>query len=134
MNLADVMQQLADRADTIPGLRCFAYPPNKITPPAFEVDLPERVNFDGTYGRGLDFIRLTANVLVSRANDRASVVEIVPYIAGSGPKSIKEVLESGEYTAMDVVHIPECEFAIFPVAGNTYLGAQFTIDITGSGA
>jgi hypothetical protein len=133
MILEDVMQALADRADTIDGLRCFAYPPDKVHPPTFLVELPETVNFDGTYARGMDSLTIPAIVLVGRADARVSVKNLVPYLAGSGPQSIKQVLESGTYTAMDTVHVAQAELAVYRFGAIDFLGAEFTINITGSG-
>ena len=134
MNLADVMEQISDQAATISGLNCFPYPPDSISPPTFEVNLPESIDFDQTYVRGTDAVTLTANVLVGRASHRAAVLNLAPYVAGSGSSSIKAVLEAGTYTAFDTIHVSQVDFAIFPYGAVEYLGAQFTINITGSGS
>jgi hypothetical protein len=133
MNLADVMQQLSDRADTIADLHCFPYPPDKITPPTFEVGLPEAINFDEEYDEGSDSMTFPASVWVGRKQDRSSVVNLAPYVATSGAKSIKAVLESGTYTAFETIQVQTVEFVIAPIASVEYLGAQFTIEITGPG-
>ncbi|MCE7008732.1 hypothetical protein LWC34_38865 [Kibdelosporangium philippinense] len=132
INLADVMEALADRARTLIP-RSFAYPPDKISPPTFLLDLPEAVDYDGTYGRGMDSLRLTALVLVGRAENRASVRNLLPYVDGSGRQSVKALLESGMYSAMDTVHVSQAELAVYKFAAIDYLGAEFTINITGSG-
>jgi hypothetical protein len=134
MIVKDVMEALANQAKTITGLRCFAYPPDSIEPPTFLVELPETIDFDGTYGRGVDSLTLPAMLLVARSDDRTSVKNLLPYVDGSGAKSIKAVLESGTYTAMDTVHVSQCELAVYTFAAVNYLGADFTINLTGSGA
>lgn len=133
MNLAEVMQAISDRADTIADLNCFPYPPDKITPPTFEVGLPDPINFDEEYDEGSDSMVFPACVWVGRKQDRSSVANLAPYVATSGAKSIKAVLESGTYTAFETLHIPSVEFVIAPIAAVEYLGAQFTIEITGPG-
>jgi hypothetical protein len=133
MNIDDVMQQIADQADTIVGLQCFPYPPDKIVPPTFEVGLPAPINFDEEYDEGSDGLVFPAAVWVGRKQDRSSVANIAPYVATSGAQSIKAVLESGTYTAFETLHIPTVEFVIAPIAGIEYLGAQYTIEITGPG-
>jgi hypothetical protein len=133
MILEDVMEQLATRANTIEGLRGFDIPLGPINPPTFFLELPEDINFDGTYGRGMDSLTLTGVLLIGKAESRASAVAIRPYLNGSGDKSIKAVLEFGTYTAMDTVHVSRAELAVYTYAAVAYLGAEFTINITGSG-
>lgn len=134
MNLADVLQELADQADTITGIQCFAYPPDKVVPPTFYPNLPEQIDFDDTYQRGTDTLTLTADLLVGRSNDRAAVAQLAPYVSGSGEQSVKAVLEAGTYTAFNTIHVRSVEFGIFPVASVDHLGGRFTIDITGPGS
>lgn len=133
MILEDVMEQLGARADTIEGLRGFDIPLGPVNPPTFFLELPEDINYDGTYGRGMDALTLNGVLLVGKAENRASAVAIRPYMNGSGDKSIKAVLESGPYTAMDTVHISRAELAVYTFAAVAFLGAEFTINITGSG-
>lgn len=133
MNVADVMQALADQAATVIP-RSFAYPPDKVSPPAFIVELPEVVEFDATYGRGSDTMAIPAVVLVARADDRSAVKNLLPYLDGAGGTSIKAALENGSYTAMNTVHVRQAELAVFTFAAVDYLGIEFTINITGKGA
>lgn len=134
MNLADVLQEIADQADTIVGVQCFAYPPDKIVPPTFYPNLPESIDFDETYQRGTDTLTLTADLLVGRANARAAVAQLAPFVDGSGDASIKAMLEAGTYTTFSTIHVRQVEFGIYPIAAVEYLGGRFTIDITGPGS
>lgn len=96
MNLATVMQEIADRLDTITGLRVYAYPPDNVQPPAAVVSYPETYTFDEAFARGMDRIPdLPVVVLVGRVSDRASRDRIAGYVDGSGVQSIKAVLEVG---------------------------------------
>ena len=133
MNLADVMDQVGERADTIAGLRVFRYPPPKLTPPGAWVDYPDTVEFDQTYGRGLDRMTLPFVVVVGKVSDRAAQNQLGAYCDGDGEKSIKAVLESGSYTAFDELHVRKIEFDPMTVAANVYMGALFTLDISGKG-
>jgi hypothetical protein len=134
MILEDVMEQLATQADTIAGLRAFDIPLGPVNPPTFFLELPEDINYDGTYSRGMDALTLTGVLLIGKAASRESAVAIRPYLNGSGAQSIKTVMESGTYTAMDTVHVSHAELAVYTFAAVAYLGAEFTIEITGSGA
>ncbi|HEV2784694.1 MAG TPA: hypothetical protein VGX25_35365 [Actinophytocola sp.] len=133
MNLVDVAQQLADRAKTLGQLNTFPHPADAIVPDALEIELPEEIDFDGTYGRGMDSVELTVNVLVGKIGDAASARRLMAYLSGSGPRSIKQVLETGNYTAMDEVHVSRARTAGISVAGQTYLGGQFTVQVVGQG-
>lgn len=138
MNLADVMDELAARIDTITGLRVYAYPPDTVQPPAAVVDLPESYTFDATFGRGTDTMTIPVTVLVGKVSDRVSRDAIAPYFDGSGAKSIKQVVEAGTYTAFDSdsvqVRAAADPFEVWTYAGVAYLGGAFRIDIAGQGA
>lgn len=135
MNLGAVMQEIADRIDTIAGLRVYAYPPNSIVPPAALVSYPDTYSYDETYGRGMDRITdLPVIVAVGKVSDRASRDKITQYVDGSGSASIKAVVESGTYTEFDVVRVTGVVFDVVTIAAVDYLGATFTLDIAGQGA
>ena len=52
MNLADVMDDVAARIDTIPGLRVSAFPPDQVQVPAAVVTYPEAYTFDAVSSMG----------------------------------------------------------------------------------
>lgn len=83
MNLGSVMQEIADRLDTIDGLRAYPYPLDG-TPavPAAIVTYPDRYVFDETYGRGMDRMELPVVVLVGRVYDRVARDQIARYLGG----------------------------------------------------
>lgn len=135
MDLGAVMQAVADRIDTIPDLRVFAYPPDKVSPPAAIVTYPGTLTYDATYGRGMDRIPdLTVVVLVGKVSARASRDLLTKWCKGSGAASIKAIVESGTYTAFDVVTVTEVTFDVVTIAAVEYLAATFTLDIAGQGA
>lgn len=135
MNLDAVMQAVADRIDTIADLRVYAYPPDTIQPPAAVVTYPGTLRYDETYGRGMDRIPdLTVVLLVGKVSDRATRGLITKYAKGSGATSIKTVVESGTYTAFDVVTVTEVSFDVIAIGAVEHLAATFTLDIAGQGA
>lgn len=135
MDLGAVMQAIADRIDTISDLRVFGYPPDTITPPAAIVTYPGTLTYDASYGRGMDRIPdLGVVLLVGKVSDRASRDLITKWAKGSGATSIKDVIESGTYTAFDTVRVTEVTFDIISVAGVEHLAATFNLDIAGQGA
>ena len=133
MNLGDVMDAVATQLDTITGLRCFAYPPDSITPPAAIVSYPEEVLFDATYDRGADQLTLPVIVAVGKVHDRGTRDLVESYAGGSGASSIKAVLEAGTYTAFDTVRVARAEFDVVRIGGTDYLAALFDLDIMGDG-
>lgn len=134
MDLAAVMDQLSARLDTIAGLRCFAYPPPTLTPPAAVVSYPETYEFDATYGRGMDRMKLPVVVVVGRPSERTTRDRLGAYCDGSGASSVKAVLESGTYTAFDTVRVETIDFDVVSIASIDYMAGLFTLDIAGSGS
>lgn len=134
MNLADVMDQIGDRLDTITGLRVYRYPADSIQPPAAVVTYPEEYLYDQTQRRGMDRITLPVVVMVGKVSDRASRDRLGPYLDVAGAKSFKAVIESGTYTAFDSVRVTGADFDIVQVAAVEYLAATFSLDIAGEGA
>ncbi|HZO69208.1 MAG TPA: hypothetical protein VFB74_29815 [Kribbellaceae bacterium] len=134
MDLAAVMDAVSARLDTITGLRCFAYPPPTLSPPAAVVSYPEALVFDATYGRGMDRMSLPVVVVVGKPSDRTARNALAAYCAGSGASSVKAVLESGTYSAFHTVRVEDIEFDVVTISGVDYMAALFTLDIAGSGS
>lgn len=135
MNIEDVMQEVADRANTIDGLRCFGYPIDGTPPiPAFVVSYPT-IEYDRTFGRGQDQLELPCLVVVGRVTDRATRANFAKWFDGAGAESIKAVLESGTYTAFDVIRVARSRDPIVIKLGTVdYLTAELVCDIWGSGS
>ena len=133
MNLELVMEELGDRLDTIAGLRVHKQPPEKITPPGGFVGYPETIDYDQTYGRGSDKITLPVVIVEKLTPARAVRKRLTDYVAGTGAKSVKAVLESGTYTQFHVITVQRVEFDAVTIGGVDMLAAVFTCDIQGSG-
>lgn len=135
MILADVMGQLATRLQTITVLQqVFDHPVDSISPPAAMVAWPDEVDYDLTYKRGADEITLPVLVIVGRVSDTAARDQLSRHVDGSGTNSIKAVLESGTYTAMDSVTVAKATFEVITYQDVDYLAALFTVDVVGTGA
>lgn len=128
------MDQLSERLDSIDGLRCFAYPQPKITPPTAYLAYPEGITYDATYGRGSDEMKLPLVLVVGKASERTARDELAAYADGSGARSVKAVLESGTYTAFDTVRVSQAEFDVYTIASVDYLAALFDLEISGPGS
>lgn len=120
---------------TITGLRVPAWGVQRISPPAAIIPLPERIEYDSTYGRGSDrYPDLPVIVLVANPTQRTSRKEIAAYADGSGAKSVKAAIQAHTYTSCDTVRVASCEFDTVKYAAVDYLAAIFHLDITGKGA
>ena len=135
MNLEEVAGELTLALKTITGLRVPPWGVESISPPAAVIALPERIDYDATYGRGSDrFPDLAVIVLVGQPEQRSARKTIAAYADGSGAKSVKAKLEAYTYTSCDSVRVAWAEFDTARYAGTDYLAAIFHLDITGKGA
>lgn len=138
MVIGDIMDEMAARLRLAPSLagRTFAYPPASIKAPAAIVGYPEDYTFDATYGRGMD--RMTGEVIVAvgRPHERQSRDLLTKYVNGSGPESVKALLDGGQgaYTSCDSVRVASAVFDVVVIGGVDYLAAVFSVDIAGQGA
>lgn len=136
MNISDVAEEIAAVLDTIDGLRCFSYQPATITPPAAWVanPAPGDIEYDQTYGRGMDRMTLPVFVAIGRADNRAAQAQAREYMNGSGPRSIKAVLEAHQYTSCDIVRVVTAGVDGVAIGATEYLAAFIDLDIAGDGA
>lgn len=133
MNLSDVMEELASRADHHDGLRAFAFPVKAINPPTVIVAYPQNYTFDATYGRGMDKMKLRLIVAIGNVTERTTRTRLGAYCDGAGTSSLKAHLQSGAYTSFDMVRVASIDFDVITIAGADYMGAIFNLDIVGKG-
>ena len=134
MDVARVMDDIADRLDSIEGLRVHHSPPARVTPPAAVVSYPDRIEFDTTYRRGADRLTLPVVVVIGRPSDDATREALGAYCDGSGPRSVKGVLESWAYSALHELTVTRIEFDVVTIAAVDYMAAVFTLDVIGTGS
>jgi hypothetical protein len=134
VKIKDVMTEIAERADTIDGLRVFDRPVGSATPPALIVLYPELVTYDQTYGRGLSkldggFVLLVGKPFVDSTVDRMS-----EYAAEEGDRSLKVALETGPNVSFDEITLVSLEFDVVSVGGVEYMAGVGKLEIFGQGA
>jgi hypothetical protein len=135
MILKSVMAEVSGRLDSWQGVHAYPWAVPRIGAlPAALVTLPDRIEYDQTFGRGLDRMRdLTVMLLVGRASERAALDNLAAYCDGSGTKSVKARLESFAWTTCDVLTVTSVDFPDASVGDVAYLAAQFHLDIAGHG-
>ena len=133
MDLNDVVDELSTQLKTITDLRVHTEPPGTVNPPAAVISWPE-VDYDGTYGRGMDKVTLPLVLVVGKTSERIARKTVNAYVNGSGAKSVKAVLEAGTYTAFDVVCVASSAPEVDSIGGVEFLAYVFSLEITGSGA
>lgn len=136
MNLADVMDEVAGRLATIPGLtgRVYSHPVGSLTPPAMVVSYPESMEPHKTYRRGMARMKLPVlYVPGGRVSDKGTRDRLSQICGDSGPMSVIEVLESGTYNAFDVVTVEGIDFDVLTIGGTDYPAALFGLDVVGKG-
>jgi hypothetical protein len=135
MNLSDVADEISAQLDTIAGLRCFAYQPETINPPTAIVlnPVPGGIEYDQTYGRGMDRITLPLLLVVGAAANRSAQAAVRLYCDGSGASSVKAVLQAGTYASFHTIRVTTGGVDGVTIGGQEYLAAFFDLDITGQG-
>lgn len=133
MRIVDVMDELAMRLRSITAFREVAsWPKGSITPPAAVVAYPENYNPHATYARGATELKLPVFAAVAKISERTARDALSDLV--EGPTSVITVLESGIYTAFDVVTVSNVDFDTVTIGGTDYIAAVFDCDIVGSGA
>jgi hypothetical protein len=134
VNLNTVADEVATALATISGLRVHDHPPANVVPPAGIVSFPDRVEFDATYGRGMDRIQdWPVLVVVGKATDRTARTRIYGYAAATGSSSVKAVLEAHTWTSLSTLRVASVEFDVVTIASVDYISALFHLDIAGQG-
>lgn len=140
MDLIAVMTEIDTRLKTIAGLRVAEFGFAKsVQPPAAVQYPPDRINFDGTYGRGMDdYEDHIVVVFVGASNARSALQAMAPFVRGSGPKSIKAVLDctpAAPYASCSDLTVQWAELDAGVKMGNReLLAALFHCKIFGVGA
>lgn len=126
-DIGTVMDQVGTALAAITDLRVYDFPPKSAQPPFVFVDLPDGIEFDTAMQRGCDRVSLPVVVAVSDVVDRASRDAIAAYCAGSGAESIRQAIDNA--TIGSTCRVQSVKFAPVTLAGNTFVGAVFTLDI-----
>lgn len=130
----DVQDEIALAVSSIEEIRSFPWGTLRVNPPQAMVGWPANLQFDDTFGRGMDSTILPLFILVGHTDARISRVRLGKYLSGSGPDSVKAALERFEFTSCDSARAARARVEMVRVAAIEYLGAVFEIEVHGKGA
>ncbi len=134
MNLADVMDEVATVMSGLTRINVHAVPPGSITPPAGIVGYPDSIDFDQTYGRGVDQITdLSIWVVTGKVTDKTARDRVAAWSAGSGPESIKARMQAHTWISCDDLTVTAVTFSTVDIGGQEWLAAEFVATVTGPG-
>lgn len=137
-----MMTEIDTKLKAITGLRVTEFGlPGAVTGGAITAVqyLPDRVNFDGTYGRGSDTYEDHLIVIMTgMSSRRAALKRLAPFLRGSGSQSIKQKLDTATvaaaYTSCSDFTVAWAEPDVAKIGGTDFLAAVFHCKITGLGA
>lgn len=137
MNLADVMNEIAERVKSV-GVTAYPFPTDAVTLPAAVVSFPDDYNYDETYDRGTDEMIIPVIVLVAMSSPRVVRDNLGQYCDGASAKSVKQVLEdgvaAGAYPSLGTLKVPRVQFDPVTVGTTRCMAAMFDVVVTGPGS
>lgn len=134
MNLADVMDEVAEVMSQLTKVNVQGWPWESVTPTAGFVGYPESINYDESYGRGVDqFTGLPIWVVTSQVTSKTARDTVARWSAGAGPESIKARMEAHTWTSCDDLTVTAGEFATVQIGAVEYLAVIFEATATGPG-
>ncbi|MGP4083158.1 hypothetical protein [Streptomyces sp. KR55] len=146
MDIYNVRAQLALAASAVvlpnASLTCTGYMPDAVNQPCFFI-ADYTIEFDKVMKRKLDVITFTARVLVSRADDLSGQKLLDAMMSGSGPASLKDVIEDargapGSAALNGFAHdfrVTRMQgLRLYEHNGVQYLGAELAIEVIGDGS
>jgi hypothetical protein len=129
--VSQIRDGLATNLATIAGLRTAATVPDSPNPPIAIVE-PVSINFDTTFGRGLDEYLFKITVVAGRADERSGQNKIDGYCNPSGALSVKTAVESdktlgGVVQTLRVTGLST--YGSITIAEIPYLAAEFAVTV-----
>jgi hypothetical protein len=128
-SITDLRTGIATNLATITGLRTAATMPDNPNPP-IAIVVPQSVNYDDTFQRGMQTYQFTVVVIVGRVDERTAQNNLDSFVSSTGPKSIKLAIESDKSLggkAFDVRVSEMRNYGQLAVGEVTYLSAEFTV-------
>lgn len=135
MDLAEVGQGLQDAARVIDGLNPFDNGDKVVVPPAFFVAEVE-FDFGSALAIGMDSAVFNCRLLVAKSDAQGARTALYGYMNRTGAKSIKGALEADRTLGGVCVEVFVSKVVgpkLYVHHAIEYLGAQWTVQVTGRG-
>lgn len=129
--VTQIRDGLAANLATISGLRTSATVPDNPNPPIAIVE-PTSVNYDTTFGRGLDEYLFKITVIAGRADERSGQNKLDGYCNPSGSLSVKTAVESDKTLGGVVQNLRVSGLSTYgsiTIAETPYLAAEFAVTV-----
>jgi hypothetical protein len=127
--VSELRTGIANNLATITGLRTTPTIPDNPNPP-IAVILPQGVEYDNTFGRGMNTYTFAVTVIVGRVSERSGQNALDAYVSSTGSSSIKLAIESDKTLngkAFDLRVTDSRNYGELTVGEVTYLSAEFTV-------
>jgi len=127
--ISELRTGLAANLATLRGLRTTATIPDNPSPP-IAIILPQGVEYDNTFGRGMNTYTFAVTVIVGRVSERSGQNALDAYVSSTGLSSIKLAIESDKTLngkAFDLRVTDSRNYGELTVGEVTYLSAEFTV-------
>lgn len=128
-SVAALRTGIANNLSTIPGLRTAAKVPDDPKPPVAIV-LPQSVNYDQSFQRGMTIYNFSVLLLVSRVSERTGQESLDSWVSSTGTYSIKNAIESDKTlggNAFDVRVSEVRNYGEVSAGDVNYFSAEFII-------
>ena len=131
MSLSTVRSALKTRLETISGLTVYAEVPDSIGKlPVAVIDLAT-ADYDVAIGSGIVLWHFRVLLLLGEKDSTTAHTTLDGYMAKSGTTSVKGAVEGG--AVGDSVNVRRAEnVGHIAYRGNTYIGAEFIVDVVDS--
>jgi hypothetical protein len=129
--IGDIKAGLATNLATITGMRTTSQIPEQPQPPVAIITL-NNINYDTTFGRGLDEYSFTITVVVSRADGRNAQNLLDQYVAKTGTLSVKSAIEldrSLSGSANDCRVTGLSTYGNLTIGETNYLAAEWSVTV-----
>jgi hypothetical protein len=128
-SITDLRTGIATNLATISGLRTAATVPDNPNPP-IAIVVPQTVNYDDTFQRGMQTYQFTVLVIVGRVDERTAQNNLDAFVSSTGTKSIKLAVEKDKSLggkAFDVRVSEMRNYGQVSIGEVTYLSAEFNV-------
>lgn len=128
MNLNTVATKLASAIQAATGLRCYSYAPPSPEIPSLWIQPPELVYYDAAFGRNTDEVTFTVSSAVRSWNEQKGQEELRDLVT-----SIKTAFDTDKTIdgSCSRARLVSAELTSTTIAGNQFLGFDFTVSVLG---